>query len=320
VETSLRDSSSLCLPPARGWRASAVLTLLTAIAVAWDGYAPPTASASAPFRRGDVDSDGELSLTDAVSILEYLFLGKGGEDVCEDAADTNDSGRVDLADAVFLLVHLFAGGAPLPEPAEFCGEDPTDDALGCATYACPEFGSHLVDGAEAVVLVIDRSEQMETSGQLNVAKRQAIAFMWAIASRAEAAVVFSDRHELTIADGDQLYIAAEKEKELLVRSVVEAEPGYGACPQEALLAGLDLLQRSKRVAKTLIFLSNGFGTCHGSAAEAQYHQETLDAVADRNVDRVTIHAVGILDVGPLQEQFMLGLATENGGLYEVISR
>ena len=50
------------------------------------------------------------------------------------AADANDTGRVDLSDAVFILNYLFVGGAVPPAPFRQCGLDPTPDELGCAVY------------------------------------------------------------------------------------------------------------------------------------------------------------------------------------------
>jgi hypothetical protein len=97
--------------------------------------APP----SADFRRGDADGDGALGVGDAVPVLAWLFAG-GPEPLCLDAADANDSGgcRPDLADPVYLLIWLFQGGEALPPPGvSDCAADPTEDAMGCATYeAC----------------------------------------------------------------------------------------------------------------------------------------------------------------------------------------
>ena len=63
---------------------------------------------------GDVDLSGELDLTDAVAILDFLF--RGDSLACRAAADVNDSGRADLSDAVWLLQGLFAAGpGPMPE-------------------------------------------------------------------------------------------------------------------------------------------------------------------------------------------------------------
>ena len=70
--------------------------------------------------------------------MNFLFLGTGVIP-CEDAADADDSGLLQLTDAVRILNVLFLGtGVILPPgpPADPCGADPTDDALGCAEYDC----------------------------------------------------------------------------------------------------------------------------------------------------------------------------------------
>jgi hypothetical protein len=85
------------------------------------------------FRRGDVDGNGAVDLTDAIGLLGNLFLGEGSPG-CADAEDADDSGGLDLTDAIGILGYLFLGTGVLPPPgAESCGEDPTADALpGCA--------------------------------------------------------------------------------------------------------------------------------------------------------------------------------------------
>jgi len=69
--------------------------------------------------------------TDVILILRTVFLGEGTLS-CEDAADVNDNGRVDLSDAVSLLNHLFRGGppplSPYPDPGADAG---LEDVLGC---------------------------------------------------------------------------------------------------------------------------------------------------------------------------------------------
>jgi len=85
------------------------------------------------FRRGEVNGDGKLDLSDAVVTLEFLFLGAAEPD-CLDATDGNDSGSVDLSDAVYALGYLFLGTAPPPEPFPECGSDPTPDELGCGDF------------------------------------------------------------------------------------------------------------------------------------------------------------------------------------------
>jgi hypothetical protein len=87
------------------------------------------------FRRGDASGDGKVDLTDAVSILEWLFVA-GAEPGCLAAADGNGDGGHDLGDAVFLLGYLFLGGEPPGPPGPtYCGP-PADFALGCASSAC----------------------------------------------------------------------------------------------------------------------------------------------------------------------------------------
>lgn len=84
----------------------------------------------ASFIRGDSNTDAILDISDAVSLLNYLFLGTFKIN-CEDSGDANDDGILDLSDAIYILGHLFLGSpAPLP-PFPAAGPDPTRDALNC---------------------------------------------------------------------------------------------------------------------------------------------------------------------------------------------
>jgi CD109 antigen len=87
-------------------------------------------SAPATFIRGDANGDTELDLSDAVTVLQFLFAGSGAP-MCRDAADTNDDGRVDISDPISLLGYLFLGDAPPPPPHPEAGPDATADALDC---------------------------------------------------------------------------------------------------------------------------------------------------------------------------------------------
>jgi hypothetical protein len=94
------------------------------------------------FVRGDADSDGNINLTDAVRVLNFLFLG-GTAPACLDAADADDSGGLSITDAVRILNWLFTSGVVPPPPspntaaydASSCGLDPTQDELGCEVTA-----------------------------------------------------------------------------------------------------------------------------------------------------------------------------------------
>ena len=88
------------------------------------------------FRRGHINEDGRLDISDPIGLLGYLFLG-GTVAPCPDATDANDDGKVDLSDAVYLLTFLFLGGTPPPEPGpDSCGLDPSADALGECEVPC----------------------------------------------------------------------------------------------------------------------------------------------------------------------------------------
>jgi diadenosine tetraphosphatase ApaH/serine/threonine PP2A family protein phosphatase len=93
------------------------------------------------FRRGDADGTGTVELTDAVLVLNWLFLGSAAPG-CADAADANDDGKVDLSDPVQVLGFLFLGSAAPPSPGpETCGDDPTDDDLPyCRDAGCESAG------------------------------------------------------------------------------------------------------------------------------------------------------------------------------------
>jgi len=88
-----------------------------------------------PFVRGDGNVDGRVDLSDAISTLNYLFLGAAVPG-CVRAADVNDDGTLGLSDAVYLLVSLFQGGRLIPPPYPNCGPDTTADSLNCVETTC----------------------------------------------------------------------------------------------------------------------------------------------------------------------------------------
>ena len=80
------------------------------------------------FIRGDVNGDMAVDISDAVSLLYYLFA-QGLPPHVPAAGDSNSDGAIDIGDALYLLNYLFAGGPapapPFPEPG--CG----DGRAGC---------------------------------------------------------------------------------------------------------------------------------------------------------------------------------------------
>jgi len=85
------------------------------------------------MRRGDVNADGRINISDPVFNLNYQFA-RGAAPSCLKTADVNDDGLINLADPIFELNYLFASGPVPPIPLAECGADPTPDALTCESY------------------------------------------------------------------------------------------------------------------------------------------------------------------------------------------
>jgi len=68
------------------------------------------------FRRGNCNGDAQVDMSDAITILLWLFAGLA-QPTCMDGCDVNANQTVALDDAVALLNYLFApGGFPIPSP------------------------------------------------------------------------------------------------------------------------------------------------------------------------------------------------------------
>ncbi len=93
--------------------------------------APP----GAVFFRGDCSPDLKLNITDAVRVLNFLFIAPE-EPACLAACDSDGSGGLNITDGIYLLSFLFLGGPAPPEPGPQCGLDPNPSELGCAQTNC----------------------------------------------------------------------------------------------------------------------------------------------------------------------------------------
>ncbi len=113
-----------------------VRTLMTVDPVSMDADrdgVPDECSEPLTFVRADANNDGERDLSDAIFTLAHLFLGDV-RPTCLDALDTDDSGTISITDSITMLDFLFRGGPPPPAPLMACGPDPTPDALDCASF------------------------------------------------------------------------------------------------------------------------------------------------------------------------------------------
>jgi regulation of enolase protein 1 (concanavalin A-like superfamily) len=101
-----------------------------AFQIDFDGIAFSSGAAAPLFLRADADDNGAVEITDAVVLLDYLFLG-GTAPACSKAADADDSGELDITDPVYVLDYLFLGGPAPPAPFPGRGTDSTPDGLPC---------------------------------------------------------------------------------------------------------------------------------------------------------------------------------------------
>ncbi|HVP35621.1 MAG TPA: dockerin type I repeat-containing protein, partial [Terriglobales bacterium] len=62
--------------------------------------------------RGDANNDTQVSVSDVIFLVNYLFKG-GSAPVLMDTGDANCDGKVTVSDVVYLINHLFKGG---PKP------------------------------------------------------------------------------------------------------------------------------------------------------------------------------------------------------------
>lgn len=144
----LRSLTSACVPAAAFALSLALLT----------------ARLEAAFVRGDTNGDRSVNIADPIQSLAYLFTG--GAVPCLDAADSNDDGTVNIGDPIHTLAYLFSAGPPPPPPFPNCAEDPTADALGCAT---PTVGGICVPpGPPAPPVIVQPYSDLQVTGTFEV--------------------------------------------------------------------------------------------------------------------------------------------------------
>jgi hypothetical protein len=99
--------------------------------------ASPTPTNGELFTRGDVNFDDELSLSDAVYLNFFLFMGGAPPHLGLDAADFDDDGYVNNGDTVQLTNFLFLNEPQPAEPFPEWGTDTTPPPAvvgGAASY------------------------------------------------------------------------------------------------------------------------------------------------------------------------------------------
>ena len=270
------------------------------------------------FVRGDVDDSGEINLTDPVYLLDVLFVNWKGFP-CVDAADADDSGGVEVTDAVYLLNFLFRQGLPPPPPFPACGRDPTEEGLWCRRIAVRCQNESLdelfdpLDGHEALVFVVDRSESMQNLGELDFAKSEAIRRIQSFPEDYEFAVISFDRNFIRYPEDGTLVRATQEEKLAAADWIDKVFAGSPrTCPEEALSAALTTLRQSAAVGKRIVYLGDGGATCDGRSQQATW-ADTLETVAAQNTEGVIIHAVAI-ETFMMRRRWLQAFVDASGGL------
>ena len=123
------------------------ITSMTGFSVLLNVTSQSFTQGCADFLRGDVNSDGGVSISDVIMLRRALF--DTGERIgCEDAADASDDESVDIVDIVIVMRDLFLTSgwtslipAPFPDPGFDPTADPTEPhasanhhRLGCLEY------------------------------------------------------------------------------------------------------------------------------------------------------------------------------------------
>ena len=271
----------------------------------------PVVIPAADFLRGDVDGSGRLAVSDAIRTLLHLFQGDSAAVPCADAADTDDSGGIDLADAVHLLSGLFLGGPVPAAPFPACGEDPTEDALGCEE-ACPPMIVYLERElrADGLFVVIDRSERMLVSGDLARVKMETERLIQALPLGVEFGVIFFAADVIAFPGNGTPAESTDAMKAsglAFIRNTPGARSGE-TCGLAALLEALEFAKSARGRNPAILYVSAGGATCMGED-EAANARQLLETVTAENAGLARIHTFACSGFGNFLEE----LARRNGG-------
>ncbi len=134
IQTELGFQNGIGSPPVENWVVVSGFEYAPA-------FAPGTITLNADqsfvsFARGDCNQSGNLSVGDAVLLLNEIFNG-GMQLSCLDACDVNNSGSLNIADPLYLLSFLFMQST-MPPGGLGCALDTEPfDGLDCGYYdAC----------------------------------------------------------------------------------------------------------------------------------------------------------------------------------------
>ena len=143
--------------------------------------------------------------------------------------------------------------------------EPTPSCDGSSACSDGVVGQPAVPASEAVVFVIERSGLLQTSGQLDVAKREVKRAIDNLRFNTEFGVVFFDANVVQFPRSGDLLLANNGSKLGVANFVTGMPGGGGTCPQGGLLAALRMIEGAKSEIKRVVFMSSGAALCQGSS-------------------------------------------------------
>lgn len=300
------------------------------------GFFGPIASPFERFIRGDADANGKIEITDAVRVLEYLFLGIPPGLPCLEAADVDNDGLINITDPIRILDFQFIGTFPeIPPPFPGCGVDTIFPdrlpyySLGCEGFEFCNTLPYSFYGKEylpdAVFFVSDRSQR--TNGELRIFQRETARNILGFRDGVQFGIYLFDSTEMIRFPADDIPVGADDRSIRVALEwllPIEWSSSLLACPREALLAAINTMENSLARNRTIFLLARSAARCR-EAMEQEYLDETIAIVTDANRDQgsATIHTIatgGPDAISTIWTDFLQRLAELNGGTYTFILR
>ena len=172
---------------------------------------------------------------------------------------------------------------------------------------------------DGIFYVIDRSGSMQSSGELQIAKREVVENIGELSPEVQFGIVFFDRGITKFPSSGRPADANAAMKAAAINYIQSVPGGGGSCVQQGLVEALLFANLSTAERKVLLYVGDGGGTCNG-ANEQTYLSQTLSVVTSQNHQRTQIDSIGVLDLGVIHEDFLQTLSHMNYGVYRKITR
>ena len=172
---------------------------------------------------------------------------------------------------------------------------------------------------DGIFYVIDRSGSMQSSGELDIAKREVTRNIAEFSARVQFGIVFFDANLLKYPSSGQPVDANSGQKQGAIGWVMGVPGGGGSCVMQGMTTALQFANKASAQRRVVIYVGDGGGTCKG-ADEGQYHKQTLAIVKGQNYNNAQVNCIGVLQVGSSQRQFMQSMSRMNNGTYSEITR